>query len=145
MIFLVANLCLCVSTWNLTPVKLEIVKSSFQEGRNANSQNGLVADLSSVTAVLSKVGITSSTKLGASLVHTVDTNLHVRGCHFASLANRFGEFAASNVLVEDSSFRNSARPLGTTVVKGTPPSDTTINNRRYWQNEKALTCRVRRL
>ena len=141
MIFLVANLCLCVYAPDVTPVSLRIVKSSFQQGRSANSQNGLVADLSSITAVLSKIAVTSSTKLGASIVHTVDTKLHLRGCHFVNLANKFAEFAASNVLVEDSSFRNSARPLGTTVEKGTPPSDTTINNKRYWEGEKALTCR----
>ena len=111
---LLAGVCFCSPGNALGLTTLKLSNNVFNGGldvRAPQQGSGVLMDLSAVHATISKTSITSRTPLGAPLVRTVVSDIHVKKCAFSDLANNFGRFEGGAVHVDSSTFMDSPTPL----------------------------------
>ena len=111
---LLAGVCFCSPGNALGLTTLKLSNNVFNGGldvRAPQQGSGVLMDLSAVHATISKTSITSRTPLGAPLLRTVVSDIHVKKCAFSDLANNFGRFEGGDVRVDSSTFIDSPTPL----------------------------------
>ena len=91
--------------------QLQLVKTTFNHGRDVLTSGGTLVSLEATSAVISEMSIVSRVKGSLALIESVNSSIMVEKCAFEGLASYFGHFSGGSVSVASSSFVDSARPL----------------------------------
>ena len=91
-------------------VQLQIINTSFQDGREI-AVKGSLAQLVSLSAAVRNISIASRLFQNSWLIGCIGCKFTVQSCQFEGLANAFGHFAGGKVVLDSVRFQSCIRPV----------------------------------